>query len=119
MEVSDNLLKRYNDAGQPLYIPLLGHSVFVEIQDRDVTGASMMLPTRKIYPPLNLDLDLPEGIVAITSDKKSIYGTFKSSYAAAKFFNLKDPRTITRRLGQDFLINTSLGNFFFTASENT
>ena len=102
LAVSDNLLKRYADADKLLYIPLLGYEIKVDINNRLTTKTSVVHPTPKIYetlapggqrsrwqrpPPGALvhNLELPLGkVVAMKSDKSSIYETYNSSWVAAK-----------------------------------
>jgi NUMOD1 domain len=80
----------------------------------------MVHPSSKVHAPLSHDLNLPEGVVcAVNSDGKSVFGTYKSSYEAAKVHKVTDYRRILRYLGMDKLVETVLGNFYFTAAPIT
>ena len=119
LKVSDNLLKQYNNAGSLLYIPLLDYEILIEIFNQSVTIRPITHPSIKVYPVLKLEFNTPDSlIVTILNDKNLTFDTFKSSYVTIKFFNIEDPRTITQRPGQDYLINTIQGDFFFIASES-
>lgn len=77
-------------------------------------------PTTKLHPALEHNLMLPEGyICAINSDLKSVFNTYSSMYAAALALGLPSYRKIRRYIGQNFLVSTDKGSFFFDASKET
>lgn len=63
---------------------------------------------------------LPKGhICAINSNLKSVFNTYSSMYAAALALSLPSYRKIRRYIGQNFLVSTDKGFFFFDASKET
>ena len=92
----------------------------MEIEDRSKIGGPVIHPFVKQYPRLELNFEIPAGlIVAINADKSTIYNTYPSSWAAAKQLGVKHYRSIHRHLGQDYLATTPKGSFYFTATSAT
>jgi hypothetical protein len=80
---------------------------------------SVIHPTAKVQAPLVQEVTLPEDVVCVLdSSLTRVLATYSTMYVAGQTLGI-EARQIRRYIGTQYILNTSLGSVYFTASRDT